>query len=280
MMASGAAPLPAHIMDFLKVAFCCDVFQGYGMTENAAAGVVTPVGYLDGAGKVGEPVPSCEIKLEDVPEMNYVHTDKPYPRGEVCIRGHNVFSGYHNLPDKTKEALDADGWLHTGDIGQILPDGALQIIDRKKNIFKLAQGEYVAAEELEGHFKRSKYVGQIWVYGNSFNVTLIAVIVPNPETILPWCRENGIEGDFAEAVMTPQVNALFMDEIKRIGKEAKLAGFKVPKDVIIESEINELQQGFSTENDCLTPTFKLRRPQLLKRYQEQIDAIYEKRGGN
>merc|ERR1712065_74946 len=168
-------------------------------------------------------------KLADVPDMNYLHTDKPYPRGEVCIRGSNLFSGYHNLPDKTKEALDEDGWLHTGDIGQFLEDGAIQIIDRKKNIFKLAQGEYVAAEELEGIFKKIPYVGQIWIYGNSFHTTLVAVIVPDPETIMPWCKQQGIEGDFEKAVTDPKVTEMLKKEIQRQGKEDKLASFKIPK---------------------------------------------------
>lgn len=118
MLCSGAAPLPPHVMDFLKVAFCCEVLQGYGMTENAAAACVTPIGFQT-PGTVGEPITCCEIKLHDVPDMKYTHLDQPYPRGEVCIRGHNVFSGYHNLPEATAEALDSEGWLHTGDIGQV-----------------------------------------------------------------------------------------------------------------------------------------------------------------
>ena len=88
---------------------------------------------------------------------------------------------------------------------QFLADGAIQIIDRKKNIFKLSQGEYVAAEELEGIFKKIKFVGQIWVYGNSFHTTLIAVIVPDPETIMPWCKANDVEGDYETAMQNPKV---------------------------------------------------------------------------
>jgi long-chain acyl-CoA synthetase len=103
-----------------------------------SSAVITPLGYIENAGKVGEPIPNCEIRLVDVPEMEYSHTgnervsailecgayrpiylDKPYPRGEVCIRGNNVMVGYKNLPDKTKEELEEDGWLHTGDIGQV-----------------------------------------------------------------------------------------------------------------------------------------------------------------
>lgn len=165
IMCTGAAPMPAHIMEFLKVTFGCLVLQGYGLTENAAAAMGTPVDY-SANGNVGCPFASCEVKVVDVPEMNYKSTDTPNPRGEVCIRGPIVCKGYYGLPEKTAETIDADGWLHTGDIGQFLPDGALQIIDRKKNIFKLAQGEYVAAEELEGIFGQSVYVNQLWIYGN------------------------------------------------------------------------------------------------------------------
>jgi len=141
------------------------VLQGYGLTENAAAAMATPPDYPV-CGTVGCCFACSEVKVVDVKEMNYLSTDTPHPRGEICLRGPNVFKGYHNLPEKTAEALDADGWLHTGDIGQFLPDGSLQIIDRKKNIFKLSQGEYVAAEELEGIFGRSDYVNQLWIYGN------------------------------------------------------------------------------------------------------------------
>merc|ERR1719305_12219 len=193
--------------------------------------------------------------------MNYTHNDKPNPRGEICLRGHNVFDGYHNLPDKTAEAIDEDGWLHTGDIGQFLPDGAIQIIDRKKNIFKLAQGEYVAAEELENTFKKSKYISQMWIYGNSFHTTLVAVIVPEHDTIMAWCQHNGVSGDFSEAVKDKKVYTLIENSIKEIAKTDKVAGFKVPKDLIIENDVNDDFQGFTVENDCLTPPFKLRRRQ-------------------
>lgn len=117
--------------------FCCELVEGYGQTESAGVSFVTKKGE-NKTDYVGGPTIGTEFKLEDVPDLDYRSSDEPYPRGEVLIRGPGVFKGYYHQPDKTAETIDEDGWLHTGDIGAILPKGTLKIIDRKKNIFKLS----------------------------------------------------------------------------------------------------------------------------------------------
>jgi long-chain acyl-CoA synthetase len=138
MLSSGASPISPGVFDFLRICFGCAVLEGYGMTETACLITLTPPGDA-ASGHVGPPTPACEVKLADLPEMNYTNADLPYPRGEVCVRGPILFDGYYKDAGATAEALDAQGWLHTGDVGAWLPGGRLKIIDRKKNIFKLAQ---------------------------------------------------------------------------------------------------------------------------------------------
>lgn len=143
IMISGSAPISTEVLEFLKIAFCCQILEGYGQTECGAPATITwqkdPT-----SGHVGGPYRCLDVKLVDVPEMNYTSEDKDpqtgarMPRGEVCYKGYNNFKGYFRQPEQTRETIDAEGWVHTGDIGMFLPNGALKIIDRKKNIFKLA----------------------------------------------------------------------------------------------------------------------------------------------
>ncbi|XVF51330.1 hypothetical protein PTKIN_Ptkin04bG0176200 [Pterospermum kingtungense] len=147
LILSGAAPLSAHVEEFLRVVACCHVLQGYGLTESCAGTFVSLPNELSMLGTVGPPVPNVDICLESVPEMGYDALAST-PRGEICIRGSTLFSGYYKREDLTNEVM-IDGWFHTGDIGEWQPNGSMKIIDRKKNIFKLSQGEYVAVENLE-----------------------------------------------------------------------------------------------------------------------------------
>jgi long-chain acyl-CoA synthetase len=195
-------------------------------------------------------------------------------RGEVCMRGPGVCLGYYKKEKETREVIDSQGWLHTGDIGQWNPDGSLSIIDRKKNIFKLAQGEYVAPEAVEAACTPSKFVSQIFVYGNSLETNTVAIVVPDKDTIMPWAKSKGINGSLKDVCNNAQVKGMILEDMKLLATQAGVKGYEMPKDIWLEGNVNHLGQGFNIENDCLTPTMKMKRPQLQKRYQQQIDAMY------
>ena len=138
LMVTGSAPIAVDVLNFLKVCFCCPILEGYGQTESSAASCIT-LPTDSKAGHVGGPLPCLKIKLRDIPDMEYTSADKPYPRGEICFYGPSVFEGYYKNEEKTNEALK-DGWLYSGDVGMVMPNGSVKIIYRAKNIFKLAQG--------------------------------------------------------------------------------------------------------------------------------------------
>lgn len=276
ILVTGSAPISKDVLQFLRIAFCTDIYEGYGQTENTAYGTLTLKGEHT-TGHVGTIAPNLEMKLVDVPEMSYLSTDKPNPRGEVCLRGYSVFKGYHKDPKKTEETIDSDGWLHTGDVGMISKRGTLSIIDRKKNIFKLAQGEYVAPESIEGVLALSPFVAQVYVHGDSLQSTLVAVMVPEPETFGPWAAgvvqgagktTSASGGTLKELASDPVVRKALLKEFDQVGREKKLRGFEFVKHVHIETE------PFSVDNGLLTPTFKVKRQDLAKHYRKEIDEMY------
>ena len=259
-MATGSAPIEKAVLDFLKVAFSCPVIEGYGLTESATAGCGTdrfdPV-----AGHVGGPREGAKLRLRDLPEMEYLSTDKPYPRGEICMKGPAMFSGYFKRPDKTAESFDSEGWYLTGDVGMVFPNGSVKIIDRSKNIFKLSQGEYIAPEKLENVFVLSQAIAQCFVYGDSLKNALVAIVVPDEAHVKAWCAETGKEDAFED----PDYKKLVLDDMLRLAQENKLTGLEKPKEIFLERE------PFSVENDILTPTFKLKRNVARKVFQDRLD---------
>ncbi|XP_040987230.1 long chain acyl-CoA synthetase 4-like [Juglans microcarpa x Juglans regia] len=267
LILSGAAPLSTHVETFLRVVACAHVIQGYGLTETCAGTFVSLPNELSMLGTVGPPVPNVDVCLESVPEMGYDALSNT-PRGEVCVKGKTLFSGYYKREDLTKEVM-VDGWFHTGDIGEWQPDGSLKIIDRKKNIFKLSQGEYVAVENLENIYGLVTAIDSIWVYGNSFESFLVAVVNPNKEALERWAEENGVNGDFNSVCESPRAKEYILGELAKISKEKKLKGFEFIKAVHLDPE------PFDMERDLITPTYKKKRPQLLKYYQNIIDNMYK-----
>ncbi|RIB01319.1 hypothetical protein C2G38_2296505 [Gigaspora rosea] len=274
LILTGSAPIAPEILQFLRIAFSCDIAEGYGQTEGICAATMTLKGE-NVAGHVGGPIPFNEIKLVDVPEMNYFSTDKPFPRGELCYRGPSVFRGYYKDDVKTKETIDKEGWLHSGDIAYINERGAFCIIDRKKNIFKLSHGEYVAPEKIENAYVNSNLILQIFVHGDSLRDYLVAIVVPDPETFVPWAnaltKKNvslGDEKGLEILVYDKKVKRAFLGHMDEIANQSKLKGFEMVKDIHLSNV------PFSVENNILTPTLKLKRHEAQKHFRKIIDKLY------
>ncbi|CAI0551380.1 unnamed protein product [Linum tenue] len=269
LMGSGASPLSPDVMDFLRVCFGCQVLEGYGMTETSC--IISIMDEGDNlSGHVGSPNPACEVKLVDVPEMNYTSEDQPFPRGEICVRGPTIFQGYYKDQTQTGEVIDEDGWLHTGDIGLWLDGGRLKIVDRKKNIFKLTQGEYIAPEKIENVYTKSRFVGQCFVSGDSFNSSLVAIVSVDPDVLTEWATSQGIKADDLGRLCNDlRARAAVLADMDSIGREAQLRGFEFAKAVTLVPE------PFTLENGLLTPTFKIKRPQAKEYFAKAITDMYD-----
>ncbi|XP_051142024.1 long chain acyl-CoA synthetase 1-like [Andrographis paniculata] len=270
LIVSGGAPLSSEVEEFLRVTSCAFVLQGYGLTESCG---LSTIGFPDEMcmlGTVGAPFVYNEVYLEEVPEMGYDPLGDP-SRGEVCFRGKAPFAGYYKDPELTQETV-VDGWFHTGDIGEMMPNGVLKIIDRKKNLIKLSQGEYVAVEHLEKVYGICPIIEDIWVYGDSFKSMLVAVVVPNEEYTKKWAQQNGRRKESFEDLCTLDcLKDHILHELQSVAERNKLRGFEYIKGVILEAQLFEL-----SEKELVTATLKKRRDRLLKHYKVEIDGLYHK----
>ncbi|CAI0406053.1 unnamed protein product [Linum tenue] len=270
LIVSGGAPLSSEVEEFLRVTCCAFVVQGYGLTETCGPATLGFPDEMCMMGAVGAPAVYNEIRLEEVPDMGYNPLGEP-PCGEICVKGKTMFAGYYKNPQLTTESIQ-DGWFHTGDIGQILPNGVIKVIDRKKNLIKLSQGEYIALEHLENVFGITPIVDDIWVYGDSFKPMLVAVVVLHEENAMKWANANGYKGSFLEICCLEQLRQHVLLELKSTGERNKLRGFEYIKGVILEAK------PFDIEKDLVTATLKKKRNKLLKYYQAEIDGLYQKLG--
>ncbi|GMH32297.1 hypothetical protein BSKO_00131 [Bryopsis sp. KO-2023] len=266
---SGAAPLAPHLEKFIRAALGTYAAQGYGLTETLGVGCICVPDEQDMIGMVGPVMPGLEIRLESVEEMGY-NVNDPIPRGELCFRGPVTFSGYYKNKEAYDEVVDSEEFFHTGDIVELHPSGALKIVDRLKNIFKLSQGEYVAVEKVECALVGAETVGQLWVYGNSMRGCLVAVVVPDQKAL---CSELGIDASLAEVCEMEDAKEIVLKQLTEAASTAKLKGFEKVRGVILSSE------EFTIENELLTPSYKMKRHMLLKAFQKEIDQLYEKIDG-
>ncbi|MGW9305359.1 MULTISPECIES: AMP-dependent synthetase/ligase [Streptomyces] len=248
---SGSAALAPDIGYFFAGAGV-HILEGYGLTETSAASFVNP-GEAYRTGTVGKPLPGTEVRIAE--------------DGEILLRGPGVMQGYHKLPDKTEEVLESDGWIHTGDIGELSADGYLRITDRKKDLIKTSGGKYVAPAEVEGQFKAvCPFVSNILVHGADRNFCTALIALDGP-TILNWAAENGLEGkEYAEVVAAPQTVELIDGYVQRLNEG--LQRWQTIK------KFRLLPRDLDVEHGELTPSLKLKRPVVEREYQGLIDDMY------
>lgn len=273
---TGSAPMTKDLADDIKILFSVPIIEAYGMTECTGAAVCSY--FTDLANDcAGGCISTAKIKLLDVPEMHYgsntLLNGEPSPTGEICIYGPIVFKGYYLNPEETKKAIDSEGWLHTGDVGRILPHNqGLRIIDRVKEIFKLSQGEYIAPSKLESTYSKSKYIMQICVYGDSTKNNIVAIIVPNQFNLTElvksfgkWEEEKSVEHFFDDK----DVRDAIVKDLENLAKENNFNSLeKVIKFKFVSKE-------FTIDNGCLTPTMKLVRRKIAEEFKTEIDLMYQ-----
>ena len=246
---SGAAPIPQETLRFFR-ALGVEMSEIYGLSETSGPMTWTP--FRVHVGTVGPPIPGCEVVLAD--------------DGEVLARGGNIFRGYLNDPERTAEALDDDGWLHTGDIGEFDADGYLKIVDRKKELIITAGGKNISPANLEAALKSFPLIGQACVIGDN-RPCITALLVLDPEVAPPWAANHGIEGkSVAELAEDPIV----LDEVRRNVDEANVRFARVEQ----IKKFVLLGEEWLPDSEELTPTMKLKRRGVHTKYADQIEGMY------
>ncbi|RUP48038.1 hypothetical protein BC936DRAFT_145048 [Jimgerdemannia flammicorona] len=262
---SGGAPISPETQQFLSVTVA-PILQGYGMTESCGmCAIMAPEQFA--YGRVGAPVPCVEIKLVDVPDAGYRASNTP-SQGEVWIRGGSITPGYFKRSDLTAETLTADGWLQTGDIGEWNENGTLSIIDRKKNLVKLSNGEYIALEKLESVYKSCLFVSNICVYGDSFQPKPVALVVPDQHKIRKLAEEKGIEErDIKKLCENEVIRKAVLDALIA---QAKKGGLK-PSEVLCDAYLTH--EEWTSEQGLLTAAQKLKRKEINQKFKKELDDI-------
>ncbi|KYF49550.1 AMP-binding enzyme domain-containing protein [Toxoplasma gondii ARI] len=261
----GSAPMKAEAIVMLQMLLGAPVCEGWGMTET---GICFLQDLEDNEkGTIGGSFPSLEFKIVSLPELAYDATGAT-PKGELLVRGPSVTKRYFQDLKTTQAVFDKDGWMRTGDVVELLPSGAPRIIDRAKNIFKLAQGEYVAPERLENIFSSSPFVEQIYLHGDSFQNSVVAIVVPCKDVTLKWAKEHNMgQVSYTDLLKSTDLRQSVLHSMKEAGR-GRVHGFEEPKNVFLTPH------AFTAENGLATPTMKVVRKQVEKEYRKQIDGMY------
>jgi fatty acid CoA ligase FadD9 len=241
---TGSAPISAELATWVEKLLGTHLMDAFGATESGSV-------IVDGT--VQRP-PVTDYKLVDVPELGYYSTDKPYPRGELLLKSQTLFSGYYRRPELTTEVFDDDGFYRTGDVvAEIGPD-QLRYVDRRNNVLKLAQGEFVTVSKLEAIYTNCELVYQIYVYGSSERAFLLAVVVPTEPALAS--HETG------------DLKRLILRSFQEAARDAALEQYEIPRDIIIEPS------PFTLDNGLLSGIRKPSRPNLKARYGAQLEQLY------
>jgi long-chain acyl-CoA synthetase len=248
----GGAPLANTTAEFFS-SMRLPILEGYGLTETSPLVSVNRLEHIK-IGTVGPPVKGVEVRIDD--------------DGEILVRGPNVMQSYYKKPEESAEAIDREGWFHTGDVGEFDGDGFLKITDRKRNLLVLANGKKVAPQPIENRLLESNYISQIILLGDKRS-TVTALIVPNFKSLRDWTKERDIRvdsDDTGELTRHIEIHRLIQDEIRRLSHD--LASFeKVHRFSLIDHE-------FTVETGELTPTLKVRRRVVMEKYKDLIEAMY------
>lgn len=275
-MVSGSAPLDPSLHQLLRSVFANHFLQGYGLTETYAVSLAQLEADLT-AGNCGAVAPTTEVCLQDVPDMEYLSTDKPHPRGELLIRSSTLFREYYQNEAETAKAIDTDGWFHTGDICAVDDLGRFKIIDRVKNVLKLAQGEYISPERIENVFLANcGWLATAYVHGDSHQSFLVGIFGVAPDGF----------SVFASKVLGEKIEATDADKLEAAAQDVRVrkAALKELEKVARKNKFNSYEKlkslrlfidPFTIENQLLTPTLKLKRPQAARWYRDHLDELYE-----
>ncbi|OJK03662.1 hypothetical protein ASPACDRAFT_75193 [Aspergillus aculeatus ATCC 16872] len=269
IMMNGGGPVSKDTQKFLSMAIA-PMISGYGLTETSAMGALNdPLAWNPDA--LGEIPGSIEMKLVDFPDAGYFAKNNP-PQGEIYIRGPSVSSCYWENEDETKEAFTEDRWFKTGDIGEFDKYGHIKIIDRKKNLVKTLNGEYIALEKLESVYRSSPVVGNICVYAAQDQDKPVAIIVPLEPALKKIAKDNGIEGDNLETLAhNEKLKSIVLKQLQAAGRAGGLKGIEIINGVILSDE------EWTPQNGYMTAAQKLQRKKILNRFQADVDRAYGKK---
>ena len=267
----ASAPMPKELADDFKVFLSIPIIEGLGMTELSGSAFCTNYHDLNNF-TAGGVTSGVKMIIKSVPDLGYTIDDMidgiNCPAGEICLKGPLIFNGYYKNDLENAKAFDEDGYFHTGDVGRIFPyyGNGLKIVDRVKEIFKLSQGEYIIPAKLESVYVKSNYIQQNMIYGNSTMNNILAIICPDKQHC---ARELDItEEELIKDEENPKLKKIILNDLDRLAIEANFNGLEKVKFILLTFE------GFTIQNECMTPTMKIVRKKVEIRYKNRIEKLF------